>query len=72
VSQPIDKTHFTAVVKVTKSVYEDALEPGPGRGMTKVKKEREVLDVANVVIRADSLEKLREKVGAHVALIEED
>lgn len=56
------KKHFTAVLEV-KEVSEDS---GTGRGDDK----RFVNEVARIVVRADTLEGLRTKLAAHVALIE--
>ncbi|UIW13235.1 hypothetical protein SEA_WARDA_53 [Arthrobacter phage Warda] len=60
-------THFTAVVEIHKTTTT------PGRtdyGKT-TPDSREVAEVAKLVIRAATIESLRDKIAAHAALIEE-
>ncbi len=54
--------HYTAVIEV-KEV---------GEAGTITKPTREVTDVARIVVRAETLEKLRARMLSHVELIEED
>lgn len=64
--------HYTATVEVRETIpaVETSTSGGYGRPATEKKTEREVRDVARVVVRADSIERLREKLAAHVALID--
>lgn len=71
-------THYTAVVEVNKTThtppppaptYRDnrAIAAAPTTGPS-----RDVAEVARLVIRADSLKGLADKLVAHVALLAED
>ena len=51
--------HYTAVVEI--------LEIVPSGTISQPSKDK--TEVARIVVRADSLEELRTKVGAHIALI---
>ncbi len=64
--------HYTAVVEITST--EEAVIPatGPNRGLVEPSKERKVVEVAKVILRAKTLDKLIEKVTAHVGLVEEE
>lgn len=64
--------HYTATIEVTKTTHTAPATPSGsyGRGEVRPEPKREVIDVARVVIRAESLETLRDKVGRHVELIE--
>lgn len=62
--------HYTAVVEITKTTPAQPAPSGGGRGLA-IPVEREVAEVARLVIRAASVAQLREKVAAHVALVEE-
>lgn len=64
--------HFTATIEVTKTTHTPpaVASASYGRGEVRPEPKREVVDVARVVIRAESLEALRDKVGRHVELIE--
>lgn len=53
--------HFTATIKVMEVEAVGTLSTP----------KRDVTEVANLTLRADTLEKLRNKLAAHVALIEE-
>lgn len=63
-------THFTAVIEVHKVVNTEAVTHyrTPSENKPAV---RETAEVARIVVRADSIEKLQSKLTAHVALIEE-
>lgn len=62
--------HYTAVVEISKTTPAQPAPTGPGRGLA-VPTERRVDEVARIIIRASSVAELREKVAAHVALVEE-
>jgi hypothetical protein len=63
--------HYTATVEVRETIPARSTSTTGGyRQPTETKTEREVRDVARVVVRADSIERLREKLAAHVALID--
>lgn len=62
----MSRNHFTAILEVKESV---TTEKDGGYQKPKII-ERDVVDVARVVLRADTLEKLQAKLSAHVALIE--
>jgi hypothetical protein len=71
----MDETHYTAVVQVhrvtkTQETRNGAVRYGDPSGPMPEK--RETTEVANVVIRAKTLESLRGKVNDHVSLITED
>jgi len=68
----VSDAHYTATIEVTRTTRTPSASTssGYGRGEVRPEPKREVVDVARLVIRADSLETLRDKVGAHVALIE--
>lgn len=53
--------HFTAIIEIKQ--VEPPLTMGSG--------EKKITDISRLVLRADSLEKLVSKAGAHLALIEE-
>lgn len=59
------ETHYTATVRAERV---ERTIPPEGRG----NRVRNVTEVANVVIRAKTLESLKIKVTAHVALVDED
>lgn len=64
-------THFTAVLTIEK-VTATPPTPAPRGGFIDVKPaSREVAEIARLVIRSGDLANLREKIGAHAALIEE-
>lgn len=67
--------HYTATVKITKTEIStpDQSPSGSWSAQEKVKSEgtREVQEVANFVIRADSIESLTEKATAHLQLVED-
>lgn len=54
--------HFTATVRVTKSEPESTTTRSTGN--------RKLTEIASIVVRAASIEELRTKVGAHVALVD--
>lgn len=63
-------THYTAVIEVNK--VDESTEPeldSYGKVKTPGRK-RTSADVARIVVRADNLVKLREKIAAHVELID--
>lgn len=63
--------HFTAVIRVTKTVETE--DNTVTRGTPSAKPtERKVYEVTNLTVRASSLDKLRDKVAAHVQLIDDD
>lgn len=67
--------HYTAVIKISKteiSTPSDRTESYP-RNATPKKSDgnRDVQEVASLVIRADSIEALVEKATAHLNLVEE-
>jgi len=61
--------HYTAVIEV--KVSERKARETDYRGGVK-EYEREVTDVARIVVRAETMEKLRDRMLSHVELIEED
>jgi hypothetical protein len=62
----MSKNHFTAIVEVKESITTDK-----DGGYQKPRIiEREVTDVARIVLRADTLEKLQTKLADHIALID--
>ncbi|WNN94010.1 hypothetical protein SEA_NITRO_54 [Arthrobacter phage Nitro] len=60
--------HFTAVVEIHKTT---TTAPPAERYAKAEPASREVAEVAKLVIRAATIESLREKIAAHAALIEE-
>lgn len=62
-------THFTAVIEVHKVVNQEAVNHRYAEQSKPAL--RETAEVARIVVRADSIEKLQSKLTAHVALIEE-
>lgn len=60
---------FTAVLDVNRMTVTTPHTTGTYRGETPAPT-REVSEVARIVVRADSLESLRAKLAAHVALID--
>jgi len=66
--------HYTATIEVTrtKRTPETVSSGSYGRGEIRTAPEpkREVVDVARLVIRAETLDALRDKVGRHVELID--
>jgi hypothetical protein len=65
-------SHFTAVVEVqeVRVTPPSPGRPGPYDRQDPTAGSREVVEVARVIVRADDLDTLREKVAAHVALID--
>lgn len=61
-------THFTATIEVHKVNHTDAVVSRYAEQSKPA--HRDVQEVARVVLRADTLEKLQAKLTAHVALIE--
>lgn len=59
---PPEKDHYTAHVEVTRTVTKTGLGGSPSRT---------VMQIANVTLRADSIEKLIAKAGAHLQLVED-
>ncbi len=63
--------HFTAVLTIT----ETSLAAAPANVVDRrhiapsAEPKRDVAEVAKVVVRADSLDDLRAKIGAHVAIL---
>lgn len=65
-----DKNHYTAIIQVNRT--EVTTEPTPGRTIpTQVTRKKNVREVAKIVIRADSMEALTQKVNAHISLLED-
>jgi hypothetical protein len=68
--------HYTATIEVTRTFRSPETVTSSSRGGYSrtdphpTESKREVVDVARLVIRAESLETLRDKVGRHVELIE--
>jgi len=66
--------HYTATIEVTrtKRTPETVSSGSYGRGEIRTAPEpkREVVDVARLVIRAETLDALRDKLGRHVELID--
>lgn len=67
-------THYTATVEVTKTVNTPAKPNARGyfEGDTTVPASREVVELARIVIRANTLDALRDKLESHVALLDEE
>ena len=65
-----DKAHYTAVIEVNKTIPETT--ETDSRGYNPKVKARQVVEVARIVVRASSLDKLTEKAQAHLNLIEGD
>lgn len=62
--------HFTATVEVNKTVGPQ--QPKNTRGYAEGEPtKRKVTEVARITVRADTLEKLQEKIKGHVDLIDE-
>jgi hypothetical protein len=59
-------THFVAELQIKK--VERTIDKNVAEG----KRERTLDDVTKIVIKADTLERLTEKLGAHISLVEED
>jgi hypothetical protein len=59
--------HYTAVLSIE---HASITEKDGGYNKPKIQ-ERVVKDVAKIIVRADTVEKLRDKLASHVALIEE-
>lgn len=66
----MSETHFTAVIEITKTVHKEPTTTY--RGGEAKPAERGVQEVARIVVRADTLESLVAKAGAHLALVEEN
>lgn len=62
--------HFTATIEVNKTVGPQQAKNTRGYNEGEPTK-RKVTEVARIVVRADKLEKLQEKIKAHVDLIDE-
>jgi hypothetical protein len=62
----MSKNHYTATVEVIEVSFTDK-DHGHNQPKTS---ERSVQDVARLVLRADTLDGLRDKLASHVALIE--
>lgn len=63
-------THYTATLEVTKTEQTKGRSADDyGRG--KVEPSRDVANVARIVVRADDLAALRDKLVKHVELIDE-
>lgn len=60
-NKPEPTTHYTAVIEIVK-VTTLATQPAENRDKQ---------EVSRIVIRADTIEKLVTKAGAHLALVEE-
>lgn len=60
--------HFTAMLEVQRVTQ--APDPSYTTRNPASKGEREVAEVARIVVRADTLDALRGKLAAHVALID--
>lgn len=65
-----EKAHYTAVIEVSRTVPETT--ETDSRGYNPKVKPRQVVEVARIIVRASSLDKLTEKAQAHLNLIEED
>jgi hypothetical protein len=65
--------HYTAVLKVTRTTPPVPLAASGARHIqaSPPKVEREVDELASIIVRADSLVALTAKLTAHVALIDE-
>lgn len=65
---PTTTSHFTAVIQVSQVITTE--DRGTGRGDDRTRTvDREV---SKLVIRAKTMEALKTKVAAHVALVEEE
>lgn len=62
-------THYTATVEVTKTTHTPATTNTRGFPHTHEPAKRDVDKVAHIVIRADSLAELADKITAHTALL---
>lgn len=60
--------HFTAVLQV-EEVRVTAAEPARYANQPGIPASRDVVEVAKVVIRADTLDELKEKLAKHAALV---
>jgi len=66
----VTAAHFTATVEVTKITRTPPPTSGYPRG-EQPRETRATAAVSRLVIRADSLDTLRAKLGAHVELLED-
>lgn len=66
-SQPVPKTseHYVAHLRIEK--IERTADPNVDKGQ----RQRTVDEVTQIVLKADDLDKLVNRLGAHIALIEE-
>lgn len=62
--------HYTAVLTVHESAEVREDRAYPARAGAEPAPTRDVVEVAKVVIRAETLDSLRVKIAAHVALLE--
>ena len=63
--------HYTAVIKISQSsTPSSGSHPGSTR-LVQSPKERQVTEIANIVIRADSIALLIAKATAHLDLVED-
>ena len=67
-----EKAHYTAIIEVNRTVPEADVPETDSRGYNPKVKARQVVEVARIIVRASSLDKLTEKAQAHLNLIEED
>lgn len=59
--------HYTAVIKITKSVT----PPASSRGAILSEPKREVIEIASVVVRSETLGAVIAKAISHLDLVEE-
>jgi hypothetical protein len=62
------ESHYTAHIEVKKVRH---AVPGDERSRT-AGRDREVHEITDIVVRSSDLHTLKEKLSAHIALIEED
>lgn len=71
-----DSTHFVANIRVEKVVLETPSTPRDLRmassGQATLDQKRTVGEVTNLVVKAPSMDVLKQRVMAHIALIEDD
>ena len=66
----LKEPHFTAIIQIKKTVTESSLTASRSSGKPD-DPIRQIVDIANLTVRSDSLDKLTEKCIAHLGLIEE-
>lgn len=71
-NQPPENEQFIAHIKIEKKVTPQVKINSPLSSSSTSKKEREISEVTQMTIKANTLEKLISKTRAHLELIEED